>query len=412
MAFIMPGKGLILDFTLSSPNGTTYNLLPFVNVMRIFESVCKQYITAQVILFDTDNLMATLGITAGCSSTMAMMSPPNTVIYAPSGMTVLKMKGEPAPGTLKFQVYTIDFVGPEYWGDRLNTVRNAFPGTTGTAQIQALWSQYIKTPFNVDSSSSGIMGSKAQSHTENGKKPFTAMYDIMKMLAGGMGNWLLYHDNSSARINQLQSMLDNSMSSSQQNFIQSETWGALFNNPGIYQTIIVAQLQAGRGDGGYSSGAQVAKFASQSLSVFDLGLGKILMDGMSNITSAAGGALQGVLGQGSQYGGRDNRQITNSAGIANAIAPFTKTVGEGAYSAAVRNGPQLALKVPLQTGLNVTVGKGINASLLPPSTGPIINSGILNLNWMVCDLCHEIYQDDRELNATTNMQCVTQPSGY
>ena len=37
MAFIQPGKGLILDFTLSSPNGTTYNLLPFVNVMRIFE---------------------------------------------------------------------------------------------------------------------------------------------------------------------------------------------------------------------------------------------------------------------------------------------------------------------------------------------------------------------------------------
>ena len=355
--------------------------------------------------------MATLGITAGCSATMAMMSPPNTIIYAPSGMTVLKMKGEPAPGTLKFQVYTIDFVGPEYWGDRLNTVRNAFQNLQGTAAIAAIWGQYIKTPFSVDSGSSGMIGSNAQSHTENGKKPFTAMYDIMKMLAGGQGNWLLYHDNQSARINQLQTMLSNSMSpgATQQYFIQSETWGALFNNPGIYQTIIVAQLQAGRGDGGYASASQLSKFASQSLSVFDVGLGKIVMNGMNIITSGAVGALSGA---GSQYGGRDNRQVTNSAGIANAIAPFTKTVGEGWFSAQVRNGPQLALKVPLQTGLNVTVGKGINASLLPPSTGPIINTGILNLNWMVCDLCHEIYQDDRELNATTNMQMITQPGSY
>ena len=64
MAYIQPGKGLVMDFTI---NGI--ELLPFVNVMRCFESVCKQYLTAQVILFDTDNLMPTLNIVAGMPCT-------------------------------------------------------------------------------------------------------------------------------------------------------------------------------------------------------------------------------------------------------------------------------------------------------------------------------------------------------
>ena len=394
-----------MDFSI---NGT--QLLPFVNVMRIFESVCKQYITAQVIMFDTDNLIPTLNITAGMPCTMMLSSPPNSILYTPENMKILKMKGEPAPGTLKFQVYTIDMVGVEYYQDRLNIVRNTFMNTGGTAAIAAIWGQYIGTSFSVDNSSSGMIGSNAQPHSENGKKPFTAMYDIMKILAGGQGNWLLYHDKDSARINQLESMLNNAMSGQQETFIQGETWGSDFNSLNIYRSIIVAQLQAGRGDGGYASGSQVAKFASQAQSVVDMGLGMILQNGMSTITSAAGGALMGASGGGSQYGGRDNRQTINTAGVAEAVSQASKTIGEGSFSAAVRNGPQIALKVPLQTGLNVTVGRGIHASLLPPSTGPAINNGpLLDRNWLVCDLCHEIYQDDRELQATTNMQCVTAP---
>jgi hypothetical protein len=403
MAYIQPGKGLIMDFTI---NGI--ELLPFVNVMRCFESVCKQYLTAQVILFDTDNLMPTLNIVAGMPCTLMMMAPPNTVIYSPSNMKILKMKGEPAPGTLKFQVYTIDMVGIEYYQDRMNIVRNSF-ATQGTAAIAAIWGQYIGTPFSVDSGSSGIIGSQGgQPATKNGQKPFTAMYEIMKTLAGGQGNWLLYHDKDTARINQLETMLGSAV---QENFIQGETWGSTFNNLNIYRSIVVAQLQAGRGDGGYTSGSQIAKMATQSLSVMDLGLGKILQTGMQNITSAAGGALQGISGASSQYGGRDNRQTINTSGIAAAVSPIAKTISEGAFSAAVRNGPQIALKVPLQTGLNVTVGKQIHASLLPPSTGDAgLNGVLLDRDWMVADLCHEIYQDDRELNATTNMQCVTSPT--
>jgi hypothetical protein len=102
-------------------------------------------------------------------------------------------------------------------------------------------------------------------------------------------------------------------------------------------------------------------------------------------------------------------QITDSNRWPNATAPFTKTSDEKAYSAMVRGSPWLTLKVPLQSGLNATVGVGIQAYLVPP-TGDIrnynFNSYPLSGAWLVTDLVHELFTDTSlEVMGTTVLKC-------
>ena len=89
-----------------------------------------------------------------------------------------------------------------------------------------------------------------------------------------------------------------------------------------------------------------------------------------------------------------------------ATAAHQKTMNEKMYSAQVRSGPQLQWKVPLQTGINVTVGRGATVFLAPP-TDQAIDPSTLSYGglYFVTDLAHElVVTENTGIIGTTTMQ--------
>jgi hypothetical protein len=87
-------------------------------------------------------------------------------------------------------------------------------------------------------------------------------------------------------------------------------------------------------------------------------------------------------------------------------------MSEQGQAAEAKNGPQLKIKVPLQSGLLATVGKGVSVSLIG-AVGDNFTSYAQNPMsgvWLVKDIAHELWTDKREVNGTTVMQLIRGPS--
>jgi len=455
--FIEPSKGQVLSFWIGASGNapTQTNLVQYVHCIRVYESVCKSYITAQIIIYDNNNVIENMGIQPMDPAGFSFRSPPNNRIYgSDNGGTagpfhVLKMKGEQVPSTLKYQIYYIDLIGPVFYKDKSQQVSQVWENATGTAAITGIWDQYLfglpHDSLEIRTPSVGMYGKEAGSTVKEGDSPLTAIKKIMNEIVGAQysqsGSWMLYRNrdnvildqlenmmapitaNRTGRIQQITTALD--AHGQQEYFLQKETWGAMpdgagwgsaYNDPNIYHGIIVAQVEAreGSGSGGRSSGLDIAGAFNTRQFVFDLGKGLPIQQPLQALGLSGGGGLDSqVLSMAStfisqQAGAIAGSQVTNSAVFNNGTAPFTKT-GEKSYSAIVKDSPQLVLKVPLQTGLNVTVGGGIWAQLTPPSGGINTAGYLLAGAWMVTDLVHEIFTDMRDSQATTSMQCVKGP---
>jgi hypothetical protein len=423
MIYVEPSKGQMLIFGIKGVNLTQY-----LHCLRVYESICKEYITAQAIIYDDNNVIENMGIMPNDPAFFMFRAPPNDYTYSAGlgggygAIQVLKMKGEQAPGTLKFQIYTIDLIGPVYYQDRQSSVFNdAFANDIGTGHIQQIWNQYLNSDtLNILTPSAGMVGSSEDSHTGGGDHPLTVIKNILKELVSDQsadtGSWLIFKNRFGVNVVQVAALFraianasgsgsfggsplvsDITNHGQQEYFLQKETWGVRFEDLHLYHAIIFAQVEAreGTGSGGRGSGVNTSGTKNLTQAAYDMATGNIIPQLSGG--SGAGAALAGL-------------QITNSKIWPNATAPFTKTSGEATYSALCKDSPGLVLQVPMQTGLNVTVGKGIWAQLVPPigiaAGAGNINTYLLNGPWCVTDLVQEIYTDERERQATTTLQCL------
>jgi hypothetical protein len=442
MIYVEPSKGQMISFGIK---GT--NLVAYLHCLRVYESICKEYITAQAIVYDDNNVVENMGIVPGDPASFEFKAPPNDYVYSAGkgggygDIQVLKMKGEQAPGTLKFQIYTIDFIGPVYYQDRNTTVfDDAYAMATGTDHVQRIWNQYLnKDTLHILTPSSGMIGDTDDPHTGGGDHPLTAIKNILKETVSAQskdtGSWVIFKNRFGVNVEQVAQLFagiagaagsgtfggaplssDLTAHGQQEYFLQKETWGVRFQDAHLYHAIIFAQVEAreGTGSGGRGSGVNISGAGQMTQGVYDMAMGNIVPQGLissapsgmsnffSSVSSAAGGG-----GFGPALAGL---QITNSKIFPNATAPFTKTSGEQSYSAACKDSPGLVLQVPMQTGLNVTVGRGLWAQLVPPigigAGAGNINTYLLNGPWLVTDLVQEIYTDERERQATSTFQCL------
>lgn len=433
--YVAPSKGQVLKVIVSSDTtgGVAIDITQYVHCIRVYEDICKAYITAQIIIYDNDNVIENLGITAGSPVGLAFWAPPNDRIYDSDAfgqnLTVLKLKGEQMPGTLSWQMYYLDCIGSVYYQDRATSIQDLSDssGQPGTALINRIWNNYLNTggPLSTFNTSTESQGTQDDSQDIPSNRPFEAIRFIMKKLndTTETGNWLLFRDAQIARLGQLQTLFDQAPGNSQQSFIQKETWsaaqskiwGAGFNDADIYRAIIVAQMNTNEDEwaGGRASGQDVAAAQNQRMGAYDIAKGR-LAGGTQGFTSAYGsgggagaasaGAIGSIIGGASRLLNRNVNTSKQGQGVLTSKAPA------GGFSTAANalNSPALVLKVPLQTGINCTIGKGIDAQLLPPTGGKITNSltYLLSGTWLVIKCCHEIYTDQRESQATTVMQTL------
>jgi hypothetical protein len=417
MDYIQPCKGRILSCFLE---GT--DLQQYVNKISVYESLTKSFLTARIRIIDNNNLMENLNVVGGEQMTFAFDSPPNDRRYEQK-MHILDMKGSPADN-LKSIIYDIDLIGKTYFQDKANLVQDSHKNTTGTAAISKIWNQYLNADqLKILLESTGMIGTQDHPTTTDNEKPLSAIYKLMKLLTFGSvqtGNPLLFRDRENVNLAPLQYLYDTL--SAQETYIQKETWGANFFDPLIYNAIIHADSEVNPTDGeggGRSALQDIAATKTQGQIVFDMYNGTLAVNKRAGsisspgfgsgksigslVSSIAGGVLSASAGS---LGGSPNIQATHSKRWPRATAPDTKTMAEKLYSAEARGGPMLRLKVPLQTGINATVGKGVKCQLVPP-IGDLTNANMysygLSGNWLAKEVCHEVYADDREVQATTSM---------
>jgi len=413
-SFIKPCDGIFRGFFLGGSN-----LTGFVHCVRAYETLCKPYRTAHLTLLDNENVIENLGIVGGEPASVSFWSPPNNRIYEMDEMAVLNLEGHQSPLNLKVQIYEMDLIGGVYFQDKANIVQSAHD-SSGTSAIQQIWGRYLNSDsLQILSSSNEQLGKSDNKSQIQHIKPFAAIDKIRSYLKFGSNSpSVFYRDRDSAKLAALAELFGRNVL---YDYIQKETWGANFFDPDIYKAIIYAEAMqdrnfTGEGSGGRAGTGAIAKASSQGQAVFDLFKGI-----PAKFTSAAGiasGNFGGdISGLGSLLsfdtisgglGGSPNIVNTDSYRWDRGNAPDTKAMPEQAFAAEVKNGPQMKLKVPLQTGLEATVGSSINISLLPPvgdffgGVGRNSQSG----TWLVKDLVHELYTDKRDVKGTTTMQLV------
>lgn len=390
--------------------------------VAVNESVCTPYLTAELTLLDATNIINGLNIAGGEEVVISFFAPINNKIYD-AKLKIMSLEGQSQPDSLRSILYRINLIGEVFFKDRTQLVQKGVTGITGTDLIRQIATQYLGSTINIPVPSTGPIATN-NPFTVNNLKPITAIEEIRKRLLFGntkTGNSLFFRDRDKLNLAPLEYLF--SSMTAQERFIQKTTWGANWRDVFESERAIIEAVTMTRQNTNNAAGRgnvqDVAAAANQGKAVFDMFTGrmfvnqlkakKISVPNLKNITaiSSVVDNLIGSIAGAGNMGGAPNIQITDSNRHPNAVDPTTKTEQERLYSATAKAGPQYRIKVPLQRGINVTVGNGIFAELLPPigDTNNMVRNPAGGL-MLVTDLTHEVYTDNRLVKGTTTFKCI------
>lgn len=368
--------------------------------ISVFESICKAYLTGTLVIRDDNNVVNDLNLQGG--------EPVQFTFTAGDGLNysqtlyLLKMQGEPMNQNLRTIKYTMDLIGPEYFRDRANMVQQSFKSTTGTGIAQSIVSRFLGTSLTVPLASSGLFG-MTNPYVVSSTKPFKAINDVRKLMSfgSGVGLSMFFRDAKQLNLTQVESLF--SGMGTQQSFEQRNTWGSNWQNVlGAYNAILAASTSVNekQGRGGAQSTSVTAQYERKARDLFSTKMP------FADAIQAASGVLASVTGG---HGGLQHFPVFDSTVIPK--ENLRNTGADMAYQAKVVDGPQVTIKVPIQTGISCTVGKGVSISLIPP-TGDYTGGNAferLNGNKLVADLCHTVEMGEQGMIGTTTMRLVTPP---
>lgn len=365
------------------------------------ESFCEHFITAELTIYDNNNVINSLKLQAGDPVSIAFDAPVNSFVWENDFM-VLKYEGEQEADNLKMVVYTITVVTSEYYSDRGNIVKHSTaPGDTGVKVIQEIWSTCGFKPGLVPLVTDTPIQTQTEPFQIHELKPFTAIMNVRNQMyypSYPSGNVLCYREYKQQTLSPLEYLFQRLAPQCPKPFIQKATWGV--NVRDIFeseQAIIYARAQTRNGSGG---GSGVASTSSQGKKSFDRAKGIL---GMNSIFGAAMGG--GVAG-GSRFGGAVNNMLNNSQRVEQASDFTNKIDKERHYAALIKAAPQYNIRVPLQWGIQHTVGKGAEFKLLPPMGDRDFDGQNPGGLMLISDLIHEIFFDIKTVQGTTTFQLL------
>jgi hypothetical protein len=405
MALLQPAKAFIQSCVVAGAEMTGK-----VQRIQLFETLCKPYLTCNLIIQDDNNVINNLRLVGGQPVSIAFTGGAGVMYRAT--LYIHSLKGEPSRKNLRTITYTFDLVGPQYFGDKANLVQQSFSKIKGTDIIQKVHDQFLSEKLSILVPSSGLIG-KENGYVISSTKPFKAINDIRKLLtfdAYSTGSTLHWRDNVGNKFAPMEHLF--ATMSPTVKFEQRNTWGSDWRNVfGAYNAILEASstinesgTSVGRGIGAVASAAQSER------KVLDIMGNKRTVDQM--LGSVGGGAVSGTA---ASFGSIVN-SVTGGHGGSHNYSAFDptqfpkenlrQTDKSRMYGATIAGGPQLTIKVPIQTGLLCTVGKGILTKLIPPTgdleRGTERGDGLM----LVIDLMHEVHGDGNQMSGTTTMRCA------
>lgn len=372
---------------LTGKNGSE-NVINLVRTLTIRESICVSYLTGQLLLLDNDNVIDSLALEGGslCSVSFKAPTSKSYAVY----MYVLNIAAESAPENKELKYYTIDLVSSEYFTDRGNlTSKSTDVGQTGVSLAQQIWKECkFDVPLVQPVADAPLRANNQPFHIDLAK-PFTAIgqiRDIQMYPSYPTGNVLLYRDYKAQNHVPLQYIYETCPAL--ESFEQRETWGVrlehIFGGDNSDHAIIDVWEQS------RASMLNKDAFKKQTKRAYNAVSGKLGLD-----------IFTGLLGAG------QNMTATNSDRTP-PETDFTKVMDPARYYAAcLKSQPQYLVKVPLQTGINITAGKGCELELLPSrSTGSSVKRHPDSGLFLVTDLIHEVHNDLRTVLGTTTFNAL------
>jgi hypothetical protein len=390
---LQPAKIWLVGLSIAGSDQTRH-----VMKLTVFETICKPYLTGTLTLQDDNNVINSLGLVGG--EAVQFQFSGGTGLDYDQTLYILSMDGQPSNNNLRSVTYTIQLIGPEYFGDKANMIQKAFPGMTGTSIIQDIHSMFLSSSIAIPVPSTGLLGEK-NSWVASSPKPFKAINDVRKIVTfGGMsGANVYYRDRYKANLVPVEYLFQGSGGP---RYVQRNTWGSDWRNIfGGYDAILAAST--GINQGASRGGVRAIASASQGeRKVTDIFSTKKTFDdaisgsGFSNLLSSITGG----------HGGQQNFPSFDSTRIPK--QNVRDTGKERSYMAEIASRPQVTIRVPFQTGVASIAGGGCEINLIPP-TGDLtagVSADRVSGSFMICDLMHEIVPGDKDVQGTTTLRAV------
>lgn len=376
-----------------------------VNCIKVYESMCKPYLTAAITVIDNSNFINGLGLRGGEPVTFAFDGGGSTY---DQDMYILTIDGEQSTDSLRTIIYTITCASVSYFNDKANLVQRSDTTMSATAAAAAIHNQYVggDYPLQVKMGAMGMLGKPdGPGWQTSDKKPFKAIDDLLKRAVyGGVGtgSTVYFRDANSYVMAPLEHLF-NTMSPQTDAFVQMNTWGQDWKS--VFETthIVISALTKKDEDQGRGGAGMKAAAAKGALNIFGIAEGEELIN---KAGSAMGGASKFASGK---WGGIQNVLQNDSRRNPLSIDPGVHQPAVNAFQARVKDGVNYLIKVPIQGGIDCTVGKGIFAKLIPPMGDQrtmASDSQSIGGLMLVADLCHECYFDARLVQGTTTFRAV------
>lgn len=390
MSIIQPTKTSLRQCTIAGvPNAevrgqqSVENFV--VHALRIYEDICKPYFTAQLVIEDQINSTDPY-LFPGADVVLSFMSEPNGKVYTES-FRIYSIESKPKANDLYAgMIITINLMGNEYYNDTQNTVMQNFTNVPAVTAATTIHNMYLAENGGIrPSPSRGMIGLEEHPHQVMNMKPIKAIHDLLDKavsLTVATSAFTYFRDKTGYVIAPLEELLTT-----------APIAGRFIHKPGAgesmvdvltgYDKIIHIRPMAPASQD-TASGPRSAELDSllKTASFFDAKTGNFLSNasslGMSRTVKALTNIAnkdaraqlmkisEAMMGNAvkSQFGARMMMNVINEDRQQRTVdknGPGGYNTAEEAFLAALNFSKKYWISVPLQTGINVTVGRRINA---------------------------------------------------
>lgn len=263
-------------------------------------------------------------------------------------------------------------------------------------------------------SSLGLLFTK-NPHVIDGTKPLKAIDDMRKQITFAQypsGISTFFHDKNSMVVAPVEYLLENA-ERTVATYTEKATWGALWTDVlTSTHAIVDYTTNTGENEIGRIHIHEIAAALKQERKVLDAKSNKTIVNRPATFVSipkVLGTAMQQLgsplMGQGGIFGGKHNIIKIDTDKIP--PSAVRQTDREQLLRAMLDNAPQVYIKVPIQGGLDATVGVGVDLQIIPPvGARPMASFNVSELSGpaLVCTCTHEIHNDN--LLSSTTMRCL------
>jgi hypothetical protein len=323
--------------------------------------------------------------------------------------------GEEQADAMRSIMYRINCASVSFFNDKANLVQRSDVNIPATSVASAIHNEYIggDAPLRVLMPTLGLVAkTDIGGYVTSNKKPFKAIEDVLRRATYGAyktGSTVYFRDVNSYVISPLEHLF--ATMDQQEWFEQRATWGSRWQDvfESIHAIISAKTVIDEKSNSGRGGAAKIAAASKGALNIFDVSQGAeaIMHQGQFAPNAFSGSLAENVrrFARGKWGGIQNVRQIDTRRNPLSTDASIN-TLAENMFQAQVKDGVNYLIKVPIQTGINVTVGKGIYAKLLPPTGDQDSGYNAVGGLMLVADLCHECFFDGRLVQATTSMRGV------